>query len=56
MWSILCKGFVLLAFDLFLLPCEGFIKNFEGLKSRLGNDYVNKIGENFSLIDIMYED
>ena len=42
--------------DLFLLPAESFIKQFEKLKKRLGSDFVEKLGEDSSLIEIMYED
>ena len=41
--------------DLFLLPVEEFINKFEKLKTRLGTDFVDKLGEDSSLIEIMYE-
>ena len=40
----------------FLLPADEFIKKFEKLKNKLGNDYIDKLGEDISLIEIMYED
>ena len=43
-------------FDLFLLPSDIFIKKFEKLRNKLGSDFVNKLGEDTSLIEIMYED
>lgn len=42
--------------DLFLLPYDSFVKQFEKLKNELGNDYVDKLGEDMSLIEIMYQD
>ena len=42
--------------DLFLLEYDLFVKKFEKLKNKLGVDYVNMLGEDCSLIDIMYED
>ncbi len=42
--------------DLFLYPCEEFIKKFEHLKEVLGNEFIDKLGEDISLIEIMYED
>ncbi len=42
--------------DLFLYPCEVFIKKFEHLKETLGNEFIEKLGEDASLIEIMYED
>lgn len=50
------KDLFILYLDLFLLPKEEFIKKFEKLKQRLGNEYVDKLGEDSSLIEIMYED
>ena len=49
------KDLFLNSFDLFLLPCEIFINKFEYLKKVLGNDFVDKLGEDKSLIEIMYE-
>ena len=42
--------------DLFLYPYEVFIKKFEHLKEVLGNEFVDKLGNDTSLIEIMYED
>ena len=49
------KDLFLNCLDLFLLPYNIFIKKFEYLKSKLGNDFVEKLASDFSLIDIMYE-
>ena len=49
------KDLLLSSLDLFLLPVEEFINKFEKLKIRLGTDFVDKLGENSSLIEIMYE-
>lgn len=50
------KDLFLSSLDLFLLPKDEFIKKFEHLKEKLGNDFVDKLGEDCSLIEIMYED
>ena len=50
------KDLLLISLDLFLLPSDIFIEKFEILKSRLGHDFVDKLGEDSSLIEIMYED
>ena len=50
------KDLFLSSLDLFLLPYDEFIKKFEHLKEKLGNDFVDKLGEDCSLIEIMYED
>lgn len=50
------KDLIITSLDLFLLPSEEFIKQFEKLKMKLGKDYVNKLGEDASLIELMYED
>ena len=42
--------------DLFLLDYEVFVLKFEKLKNKLGNDYVDMLGEDCSLIDVMYEE
>ena len=49
------KDLFLNSLDLFLLDYEEFIRHFERLKSKLGIDFVNKLGEDSSLIEIMYE-
>ena len=50
------KDLFLLSFDLFLLPAEQFIKQFEKLKFKLGDDFANMLRSDLSLIEIMYED
>ena len=49
------KDLLLNSLDLFLYPCEEFIKKFEHFKSALGKEFVDKLGEDVSLIEIMYE-
>ena len=49
------KDLLLNSLDLFLYPSEIFIKKFERLKDVLGIDFVDKLGEDSSLIEIMYE-
>ena len=49
------KNLLLSSLDLFLLPVEEFINRFEKLKTILGTDFVDKLGEDSSLIEIMYE-
>ena len=49
------KDLIITSLDLFLLPSEEFIKQFEKLKIKLGKDYVNKLGEDASLIELMYD-
>ncbi len=49
------KDLLLSSLDLFLLPVEDFIRQFEKLKTRLGADFVDKLGEDSSLIEIMYD-
>ena len=49
------KDLLLNSLDLFLNPSDVFIKKFEHLKEVLGNDFVDKLGEDSSLIEIMYE-
>ena len=49
------KDLLLSSLDLFLLPVEDFIRQFEKLKTRLGDDFVEKLGEDSSLIEIMYD-
>ena len=41
--------------DLFLLPVDEFITRFEKLKKILGDNFVDELGENYSLIEKMYE-
>lgn len=50
------KDMFLTSLDLFLLPSNEFINKFEKLKNKLGEDYIDKLGEDISLIEIMYED
>lgn len=42
--------------DLFLIEYNTFVEKFEKIKNKLGNNYVDLLGEDCSLIDIMYED
>ena len=49
------KDLLLSSLDLFLLPVEDFIRQFEKLKTKLGADFVDKLGEDSSLIEIMHE-
>lgn len=41
--------------DLFLLTYEEFVERFERLKLELGNDFVEKLGEDSSFIEMMYQ-
>lgn len=50
------KDLLLESLDLFLLPKEEFITKFEKLKNVLGEDYIDKLGEDLSLSEIMYQD
>jgi hypothetical protein len=50
------KDLLLSSLDLFLLPSEQFIRQFEKLKKELGSDFADKLGEDSSLIEIMYKD
>ena len=50
------KDLLISSFDLFLLPADTFIQQFEKLKIKLGSDYVEKLASDEGLIDIMYED
>ena len=49
------KDLFLTSLDLFLYPLDDFIRKFEILKEKLGDNFVNKLGEDSSLIEIMYE-
>jgi hypothetical protein len=49
------KDLLISSLDLFLLPAEDFIKQFEKLKKELGEDFAEKLGEDCSLIEIMYK-
>lgn len=49
------KDLLLNSLDLFLLNYEEFVKRFERLKLVLGKDFVYKLGEDASLIEIMYD-
>mgnify|MGYP001854697100 CR=1 FL=1 len=46
----------LLYLDLFLMNKDEFVKRFEKLKQKLSENYVDKLGEDLSLMDVMYED
>lgn len=48
------KDLLISSFDLFLLPVDEFIKQFEKLKNKLGVNFVEKLGEDSSLIELMY--
>jgi hypothetical protein len=50
------KDLFLTSLDLFLYPLDVFIRKFELLKEKIGEDYINKLGEDSSLIEIMYEE
>lgn len=50
------KDLFLSNLDLFLLPCDIFAKKFELLKQKLGSNFVDKLGCDASLIELMYED
>ena len=50
------KDVLLSSLNLFLLPVDEFIIRFEKLKNKLGSDFIDKLGEDTSLIEIMYED
>lgn len=50
------KDLFLTFLDLFLLDSDVFITKFEKLKRELGNNYINRLGEDLSLIEIMYKD
>ena len=41
--------------DLFLLDYYLFVEKFEKLKNKLGNNYIEMLGDDCSLIDIMYD-
>lgn len=48
------KDLLLNSLDLFLLDSNIFIEKFENLKIKLGPNYVDKLGEDMSLIELMY--
>lgn len=50
------KDLFLLYLDLFLMNKDEFVKRFEKLKQKLSENYVDKLGEDLSLMDVMYED
>ena len=50
------KDLFLTSLDLFLYPLDDFIRKFEILKEKLGDDFVNKLGEDSSLIEYMYSE
>jgi phospholipid N-methyltransferase len=50
------KDLFISSLDLFLLPSDNFIEQFEKLKTKLGSNYVEELGEDTSLIELMYED
>lgn len=50
------KDLFLSSLDLFLLEYDKFVRKFERLKEILGDDYVSKLGEDSSQIELMYLD
>ena len=48
------KDLLLNSLDLFLLDSNIFIEKFENLKMKLGSNYVDKLGKDMSLIELMY--
>ena len=50
------KDLLISSLDLFLLPVDIFIKQFENLKAKLGSNYIEKLACDEGLIGIMYED
>ena len=50
------KDIFLSQVDLFLLDNNLFMEKFEKLKEKLGDNYIELLGDDCSLIDIMYED
>ena len=50
------KDLLLSSLDLFLLPSDEFIDRFERLKQKLGEGFVEKLGEDTALIEYMYSD
>lgn len=50
------KDLFLSSLDLFLLPYDIFVKRFEKLKRVLGENYVSKLGDDSSKIELMYLD
>lgn len=49
------KDLFLSSLDLFLLPFEEFVKKFEELKNILGPNFADKLGDDSSLIELMYK-
>lgn len=49
------KDLLITSLDLFLLPYQEFIRKFEILKVKVGVYFAEKLGEDLSLIEIMYE-
>ena len=48
------KDLFLSSMDLFLLPCDEFKRRFDNLKTKLGVNYVEELGEDTSKIELMY--
>lgn len=48
------KDLLLNSLDLFLLDSYIFIEKFEILKKKLGENYIEKLGNDISLIELMY--
>lgn len=49
------KDLFLLSLDLFLLPYSEFVNKFEKLKQKLGNNYINKLSEDVSVMEMMFD-
>lgn len=49
------KDILLTSLDLFLFDSAVFISKFEHLKKTIGENFVDELGEDCSLIEIMYE-
>lgn len=49
------KDLLLSSLDLFLLPVEEFINKFEKLKKKLGTNFAERLGNDCSYIEIMYD-
>ena len=50
------KDIFISSLELFNLSYDEFVKKFEKLKAKLGDNYIDLLGEDASLIDLMYED
>ena len=50
------KDIFISSLELFDFSYDEFVKRFERLKSKLGDNYIDLLGEDASLIDKIYED